>query len=130
MVIKKPKIQETSTITLIKCLTVEKESNKFCNDNFKKEIISTLNRRLIIPFYIPVISLICALALVRTKKIYLSKYLIFFYSFILLVFTELTVRYTGLNNTLLYLFIFLPILLMIFFYLYLINKFSIELKHE
>ena len=130
MVIKKPKIQETSTITLIKCLFSRQESNKFCNDDFKKEIISTMNRRFIAPLYIPVISLICALALIRTKKIYFSKYLVFFYSFVLLVFTELIVRYTGLNDALLYLFIFLPFLLMIFFYFYLIYKFTIELKHE
>ena len=130
MVIKKPKIQETSTLTLIKCLVAKQEINKFCNDDFKKEIVSTMNRRFIIPFYIPVTALICALALIRTKKIYLYKYLIFFYSFILLVFTELTVRYTGINNTLFYLFVFLPFLLIIFFYFYLIYKFSIELKHE
>ena len=130
MVIKKPKIQETSTITLIKCLYAKQENNKFCNNDFKKEIKSTLNRRIVIPFYIPAISLICALALVKTKKIYFSKYLIFVYSFILLVFTELVVRYTGLNNTLLYLFIFLPPLLILFFYFYLIYKFSVELKHE
>ena len=130
MVIKKPKIQETSTITLIKCLISKQQNDNFCNDDFKKEIISTLNRRLVMPFYIPAISLICALALIRTRKIYLSKYFIFFYSFALLVFIELIVRYTGLNSTLLYIFVFLPILLMVIFYFYLIYKFSVELKHE
>lgn len=130
IVIKKPKIQETSTLTLIKCLITQDENNSFCNIDFRKEIISTLNRRMIIPFYIPVISLICALALIKTKKIYLSKYFIFFYSFILLVFTELAVRYTGLNNTMLYLFILLPPMLIVFIYSYLAYIFSVELKYE
>ena len=67
-VIKKPKVQETSTFILLKCLMSNNKNNKFCNNDFKKEIISTLNRRIIVPFYIPVISLICALALIRTKK--------------------------------------------------------------
>ena len=51
--IKNPKIQETDTITLIKCL-FDKSSIQtvYCNEVFKKEILSTLNRRIIIPFYI------------------------------------------------------------------------------
>ena len=130
MVIKKPKIQETSTLTLLRCLVTKQEDDKFCNNDFKKEIISALNRRMIIPFYIPVISLICAMALIKTKKIYLSKYFIFFYSFLLLVFTELAVRYTGLNNKILYLFIFFPLLLMVFLYHYFTYIFLKELKHE
>ena len=35
--------------------------DKFCNENAKKEMISALNRRMILPFYIPVISLIVSL---------------------------------------------------------------------
>ena len=67
--IKKPKIQETDTMSLVKCL-FDKESKQtdFCNDDFKKEILSTLNRRIIIPFYIPVLSLICSFMLIKSKK--------------------------------------------------------------
>ena len=128
-VIKKPKIQETSTFTLIKCF-VSKKNNNFCNKDFKKEIISTLNRRIIIPFYIPLLALICSLALIKTKKIYYNKYFIFFYGFIILVFTELAVRYTGLNSIMLYTFLLLPFLLISFIYFFLIYKFSTELKNE
>ena len=78
MIIKKPKIQETSTFILMKCLISENENLKFCNNDFKKEIISTLNRRIVIPFYIPLIALICALSLIKTKSIYLNKYFSFF----------------------------------------------------
>ena len=35
--IKKPKIQETSTIKLLKCL-IDKKQEKYCNEGFKKEI--------------------------------------------------------------------------------------------
>ena len=68
--IKKPKIQETNTILLIACLFNENSGkNEFCNESFKKEIMSTLNRRIVIPFYIPVLSLICSLLLIKSKKI-------------------------------------------------------------
>ena len=86
MTIKKPKIQETSTYVLFKCLMKKNINTKFCNDDFKKEIIATLNRRIIIPFYIPIIALICALSLIKTKQIYLNKYCCFFYSFLFVSF--------------------------------------------
>ena len=124
--IKKPKIQETSTFKLLNCLLTKNNRNSFCNEGFKKEILPTLNRRIIIPFYIPAISLICSLLLMRSKKIYFNKTIIFAYSFSLLLFTELAVRYTGLNNILLSLFIIIPIFLFLFFYLFLNYKFLHE----
>ena len=128
--IKLPKIQETSTLMLLQCFINKNNNLKFCNSDFKKEIISTLNRRIIIPFYIPIISLICALSLIKTKKFYLNKYSNFFYCFILLVFTELAVRYTGMYNFMLYIFLILPFFLFLFLYFFLIKKFSGELNNE
>ena len=130
MIIKKPKIQETSTFILMKCLISENENLKFCNNDFKKEIISTLNRRIVIPFYIPLIALICALSLIKTKSIYLNKYFSFFYSFILIVFTELAVRYTGINSLVLYTFFNFTYFIIFICIFFLIYKFSGELKHE
>ena len=125
--IKKPKIQETTTITLIKCLFDKKSNqNDFCNDDFKKEILSTLNRRIIIPFYIPVLSLLCSLLLVKSKKNYFKNINIFIYCFIILLFTELAVRYTGINTFILYIFILLPFSLLPILYSFLIYKFSKE----
>ena len=126
--IKKPKLQETSTLKLVNCVFLKRRDNDFCKDDSDSEIISTLNRRLVLPFYIPVISLICSILIIRSKKIYFSKICIFIYSFSLLVFTELVVRYTGINNITRLLFISLPIILLILFYAFLINKFSKEFK--
>ena len=125
--IKKPKIQETSTHSLLSCL-INKSQERFCNEGFKKEILPTLNRRLITPFYIPVISLICALLLIKSKKAYLNKACIFVYGFLLLLFTELTVRYTGINNLLMISFIVIPFFLLLFFYIFFIINFSRESK--
>tara|TARA_B100000886_G_C20423356_1_gene492649 strand:+ start:2414 stop:3490 length:1077 start_codon:yes stop_codon:yes gene_type:complete len=125
--IKEPKIQETSTFDLIKCLVDKRyiQSN-FCNEDFKKEILSTLNRRIIIPFYIPVLSLICSLLLIKTKKKYFKNVAIFSYSFLILLFTELAVRYTGINTLILYSFILMPFVLLLILYIYLLYKFSNE----
>jgi len=123
--IKKPKIQETSTLKLFKCFA-NNSKEKFCNEGYKKEIIPTLNRRIIIPFYIPVIALICSLLLLKSRKIYFNKFSIFSYSFALLLFTELAVRYTGLNNYIMIFFIIFPCLLLISFYTFLSYKFLRE----
>ena len=130
MTIKKPKIQETSTSELMSCLMSSKDNTSFCNKSFKKEIISTLNRRIVIPFYIPTIALICAMSLIKSKRLYLNKYCNFLYCFIMLVFTELAIKYTGINNLVLYIFIILPIFLFFLLYIFLNYKFSRELKHE
>ena len=126
--IKEPKIQETSTKKLLSCFFKKNIDKIFCNENFKKEILPTLNRRIIIPFYIPVLSLICSLLLIKSKKIYFNKFLIFLYSFLLLIFTELAVRYTGLNKHTLLAFLILPFSLLILFYIFLKYKFSKEVK--
>ena len=125
--IKKPKIQETSTIKLLNCL-IDKKQEKYCTEGFKKEILPALNRRIIISFYIPVLSLFCAFLLIKSKRFYLNKLSIFIYSFSLLVFTEIAVRYTGISKLILVSFITLPIFLIIIFYLLLIYKFSKETK--
>ena len=125
--IKKPKIQETDTMSLAKCLFGKSSiQTALCNDDFKKEILSTLNRRIIIPFYIPVLSLICSLLLIKSKKNFFQNLSIFSCSFFVLLFTELAVRYTGLNSIILYTFIIMPFSLLILLYIFLIYKFSNE----
>jgi lipopolysaccharide export system permease protein len=121
--IKKPKIQETSTIKMINCFLIS-QLDKFCNESAKKEMISVLNRRIILPLYIPVISLITSLLLINSKKKYLNKINIFMYSFILLLIIELSVRYTGLNLFVRKIFLFTPFALILLIYTYLIFKFK------
>ena len=120
--IKAQKIQETTTLKLLSCFLnkIEKYKN-YCNENFKKEIISTLNRRITLPFYVPIITLICALLLIRSEKIYFKKYMIYAYGFLIILFTELGVRYTGISLLANYIFILLPgniIYVFVFFYIF------------
>ena len=126
--IKKPKLQETSTYKLFNCLISSNYNNSYCKKDSDKEIIPALNRRLILPLYIPILSLICSLLLIKTKKKYFNKFSIFVLGLLLIVFTELSLRYTGLNNFMKVFFIFFPFILFFIFYPYLIFKFSNESK--
>ena len=125
--IKKPKLQETSTIILIKCFIPDiilKPS--ICREDAKKEILPILIRRLIMPFYIPVITLICSFLLFKNRKIYANKISIFTYAFLILLFTELIIRYTGINSLLSWIYIITPFSLLILIYFLLSIKFSNE----
>ena len=126
--IKARKIQETPTIKLLSCFFDKNINKNYCNDNFKKEIISSLNRRITIPFYLPLLSLLCSILLISSTKIYFNNKIIYVFCFLILLFTELIVRYTGLNNFVNTLFILLPFGLIIFIYSFLLLKFSNELK--
>ena len=125
-VIKTPKIQETSTLELLKCFSIKISENKLCDKKSKKEVIQVLNKRISAPFYIPIISLICSLLFIKSKKFYLNKIIIFTYSFILLLITELFVKYTGINNVILIAFILLPFILFTILYIFLSTYFSKE----
>ena len=127
--IKQPKIQETSTLKLLSCFKKNLSSElKFCTEDFKKEIFSNLNRRLILPLYIPIISLICSLLLIKSEKKYLNRISVFIYGFFLLLFKELAVRFTGINFLTRISYIILPIALTLLFYSLLVYQFSKEFK--
>ena len=129
--IKIPKLQETSTFNLIKCFLKNIEDKNICNEDSKKEILPILLRRLVLPFYIPAISLICSFLLVKNNSIILNKFSIYVLSFFLLVFTELFIRYTGINYQIRIVYILLPFLIMVISYLTLIYKFKKRVKiHE
>jgi len=125
-VIKIPKIQETSTLELFKCFFIVDTNNRLCKEKGKKEVIQTLNKRITSPFYIPMLSLICALLFIKSKKFYLNKSSIFLYGFILLLFTELAVRYTGISKIILIIFNLLPLITTVIFYIFLSYYFSKE----
>ena len=129
--IKSPKLQETSTIKLLSCFHKDFYFNRELCTAAKQEIIPTLNRRIIMPLYIPIISLICCFLLLKDKKYYFNKIFIYFYSFSVVLFTELTVKFTGINFFLKYFFSIFPFFLIFIIYFLLNNNFSKEYKiHE
>ena len=136
-VIKDVKIQETSTLKILSCLKNHYYNNisddyvKNCPKNNIAIVIETFSRRIIMPLYIPLVSILISFMLIYTKnkktKI-LTRYIFFILSFILLVLSELLVRYSGLSNIGFYTYLFSPIILLPILYLVLVNKFWKELK--
>ena len=127
--IKTPKLQETSTVSLLSCFIKKNSEKKICKTE-NKEIVPTLNRRIIVPFYIPALTIICSLLLLREKKFHLNKISIFLYSFVILLFTELALRYTGLSNFMKISFIILPFIIIGLTYTFLLFKLSNKTKSQ
>lgn len=126
--IKEPKIQETSTITLLKCFTSSKTQKSICSDEARKEVYPTLIRRIIMPTYIPLVALLCSFLLLKNRSFLLSKFTIFIYCFLTLVLTEILIRYTGINDLLRLIYIISPIFFILVFYFLLSYKFTKEIK--
>ena len=127
-----PKLQETSSINLLKCIFIDKnEREKIlnCGDDSKNEIITVLNRRFILPFYIPVVALMCSFLLIKVKRktnYFLNKYTIFILSFLILLYSELIIRYTGISKIVGMLFMFSPALFVPLIYILLIYNLKRE----
>jgi len=129
--ISEPKIQETSTKTILLCMNEKNLNNTNCNPNQKSFADSKIeiNKRFGMPLFIPLIGLITCFLLYsrKEKKIFpFYKYIYFGIGFIILVSSEITVRYSGtsLQHSLLYYLI--PICLLPIVYLLLIRTFKYE----
>ena len=132
--ITQPKLQETSTLKLLQCINslanklVDKDVG-YCKENAKKEIMTVLNRRILLPLYIPIIALLCSFLLIKTQKqknFFLNKYSIFILSFLILLYAELIIKYTGISKIINILFTVSPVVLIPIIYTSLIFKLSKE----
>ena len=127
--IKTPKIQETGTLKLFGCMKNQYFNNVKCKEDIKKDIVPLLNRRIVFPLFIPVVALIASLLLLKVKKRKsFNKIGIFTLCFLVLLYAELIIRYTGLNQIINYIFLLSPFLLSLLTYIFLKIKFSNEFK--
>jgi len=128
--IKQPKIQETSSYFLFQCL-INKNISKLgynCKIN-NRVVIEHLSRRIGMPLYIPLVSVITSLLLVhqREKKFnFLNNYFLFSFAFVVLIFAEITLKYSGFSLINFIGYFFSPIILLIILYLYLAKKMTIK----
>ena len=122
-----PKIQEITTANLLKCnMNIYKNINSNnCSKDFSKDVRQELFKRIIKPFYIPIIAVICGFLVIKSthsvayKK---NKYQIFFFTFIILVFSEASVRYSSSSDKLILIFTLVPILIFIISYFIFLKK--------
>ena len=136
-VIKDVKIQETSTYKILSCLKnyyynqIPEGYIKNCPKNNIAIVVETFARRILMPLYIPLISILISFILVYTKnkktKI-INRYLFFSLSFMLLVLSELLVRYSGISNVGFYTYLLIPFILLPILYIILLNNFRVELR--
>ena len=128
--IKLPKLQETSTYFLLNCIfNFLEDKFMYCKGDAKNEIITTLNRRFFLPFYIPIVALMCSFLLLKIKSkrnYFLNKYSIFLLSFLILLYGELIIRYTSVSKTIGILFITTPFILIPIIYFTLMYQLSKE----
>ena len=128
--VSQPKMQETKTLDMLQCINKVKISHN-CNDTKrgKMDIKIELNKRFGMPFFIPVIALVCSFLLTsrRDKKIYkYNKYIYFFISFVILAIAEITVRYSGNSWGHTAAYYLIPIVFIPLFYFTLFKKFKYE----
>ena len=119
-----PKIQEISSYKLLACVKDNFSKNCAFKDN-KKIVIETLSRRIGMPLYIPLISVIASFLLFQKKERkynFLKKYIIFFIAFIILVAAEILLRFTGFSLTNFMLYFFSPLVLLVILYSILLKK--------
>ena len=125
------KLQELSTITLLNCmqfiLNIKKNEIKDCYRDNPRNIYKELFKRLINPFYLPVLILISLLLILNSKenlKYNKNKYLIFFVGFIIIILSESSLGYITDNiirNILISIFPLILTLLIYLFYIYKLN---------
>ena len=155
-----PKLQEISTNNIILCISLLKNSlikkNKILKntsrgrwDDLRKNAKKTnltnctmknldlsyqeIFKRFVLPFYVPVLSLIACLIIIKSKDDFkFSKYkiLLFIFGVITIIVSELSTKYFGSNFSKNAALISFPIALFTFVYFYLIKKFSIPLMSK
>jgi len=130
------KIQEQSTESLIKCIQniwgMAKYNIINCSKNNPRNIYKELFKRLISPFYLPVLILISLLLILTSKenlKYSKNKFLIFFLGFGIIILSESSLGYIANNLIKNFSLVILPIILTLIIYLIFIYKLKLFYKN-
>ena len=136
-----PKIQEITTYDLFACIVKLKNfPSSFIIDKFKtkktlmncrinniKISFQETLKRIILPFYLPVLTLIASLIIIKSKddyEFFQYKLCLFIFGVMTIIISEISIRYSSSNILENIFFISIPILLFFFIYIY----FKIKLK--
>ena len=132
-----PKVQEVPTKILFDCILFinkikifkidDKIFEKYfdCNENNSKSLKQEFFKRIILPFYLPLLSLIATFMIIKSKDSYNYQKLQFFLFFIgtlIIIISEVSVRYISISNFFSILFSTIPIIFFIGFYYILLNQ--------
>jgi lipopolysaccharide export system permease protein len=130
--VKHPKMQEQSILELVNCfhsISGLKKINLInCNKDNPKQTYKELFKRLIVPFYLPVLTLISLLLILTSKenlRYSKNKYIIFFIGLLVIILSESSLGYIS-NNLIKNIYIsILPVFFVLIAYLIFIYKLKI-----
>jgi Predicted permeases len=139
------KIQENSSNNLMQCFLnlikyknlitdiIRKENNlkENCRWDNLERINQELIKRFILPFYLPILSLIACLLITKSKdefKFNKFTYLLFMLGVVIIIISELSIKYASENYLNNFFLISLPILMFLIIYSYFIFKTKIPKK--
>ncbi len=129
-----PKIQEINTIHLTECLLFLKANNivnEFnsrilqCNNENLEPVQRELFKRFLLPFYIPLLALFVSTLILTSKDKFTyskSKVKVFLGCVVLIIISEMSIRYIDKESLMALIFISMPFLLFIFTYTYMTQK--------
>ena len=132
-----PKIQEINSDILLNCIYSLKKKiirNELfdeyfsCNEENSKNMKQELFKRIIIPFYLPLISLIAAMLIIQSKDHYSYnrfRIILFIIGTLSIIFSEISVRYSSISELMTIIFMMIPILLFFLTYIFLSNRLRI-----
>ena len=132
-----PKFQEINTVFLLECLYKLNYNQNYilstylvnCSNSSEGDIKEEIFKRIVKPFFIPVIVLISCLIILYNKDYFnYSKiqYVLFALGFFVIVISEISARYIT-SNVMATAFITIPIIIFLISYLYLLLKLKIKL---
>jgi lipopolysaccharide export system permease protein len=130
--VKHPKMQEQSTLELVNCFQsifgLKKLNLINCNKDNPKQTYKELFKRLISPFYLPVLTLISLLLILTSKenlRYSKNKYIIFFIGLLVIILSESSLGYIS-NSLIKNIYIsILPVFFVLIVYLIFIYKLKI-----
>ena len=140
-----PKTQEIKSEILINCfknffLNIYDNNNEFfrntkeqtCEGRKLKSISDELYKRLILPLYTLVISLIAASLIIEPKSKYFSKFHrinIFLVGSFIIIISQISLKFLLNSLSMIYLIPFLPVIFLIFFYFFLLMITNFKLSY-
>ena len=131
------KIQEINSLNLLNCLFdyyLNKENYKksdLCKNRKIKQISQEIFKRVVVPFYIFVLSLVSSSLILKPKKNFYLKYrkfIIFFIGFLIIIISQMSFKFISDSINLDLFIASLPVLLILVYYFFLILKTKSKLK--
>ena len=127
-----PKIQELKSTDLFSCLrslhynnSAEKKINFKCEKSLEDEIYQEMFKRFYKPLFIPVIAILCCYLIIFSKnniKYENNKKIIFITTFVVIVISEASLRYSSVSSTSTLIYLVVPWILFAAIYLFLNKK--------